>query len=132
MRAITLKRLKIKHPLVPADVPETDFDYAEHIRQAVGVFGSPKGENHKMVRVSVNVMNAVEKAQASPSGVVYLEEADYAHLAKMVEGMEWRFAHKSIVEFTDDVMNAPKVDAADIIKAAVAETPAVTTHPVAK
>ena len=63
------------------------------------------------MRKSIRVIDALEAVR--PGEWVDLEDADYEHLKQKVHAMQWGTAHKFILQFVDDVDNAPIVKKPD-------------------
>ncbi len=87
-----------------------DFDYKSLLRSIIATPGPRDGGMAlDQVRKAVKILDRLEAAD----GHLLLEEADWQFMKTRVEGASYTLADKRIVEFADDVIQAPEVNVAE-------------------
>lgn len=84
-------------PENPSDV----LDYRVVIKAIVRRPLDPqKGVDIEEMRRGIRILDAVD---ATKGNVLELEDADHAHLAEKLRGMQWAAVDRRVIEFIDDV-----------------------------
>lgn len=83
------------------------IDYKQMIKQAISESQDPqRGLSVSDIRTAVKIIDKIDAAEEQ----LLLEEAEYQFVKSKVAAMSFIVAHKNIVEFVDDIENAPEVD----------------------
>ncbi len=79
------------------------LDYKKMLKSIVQLPSDPRqGLSISDIRQAVRVLDGLEGNGA----VLQLEDADYSFLKKKIENYKFGLAHKNILTFVDDVLNA--------------------------
>lgn len=99
-----MKTLELK---ILSDSDNFKLDYHSQLLACVRAPMGERGMDIEEMRKSIRVMDVLEKSESGKW--IDLEDADYEHLKQKVGAMRWTMAHRFIVQFVDDVNNAPAV-----------------------
>lgn len=107
MRRIPLKTVEIDLP--GSDAPQK-FRYSDVIIGIINSAGAERGVPLAEISKSLRIIEPMSEAVQRGDDQITLEDADWEHLQKMVQGFTgWRLVHRAVVEFVADVANAEKV-----------------------
>ena len=118
MRRIPLKTVPIRMAGQPADAPDIEFSYARNmigvINSAAGERGLPLSEIARLLRI----LGPLDEAWRAGAGHVLLEDADWEHLKKAVEGFRgWRIVHEVVPAMARDIADAECIAAHAVVSA---------------
>ncbi len=107
MRRIPMKTVGIRLAGQDPAAPDIEFSYARNIlgvvNAAAGERGLPLSEISKLLRI----VEPVQAALDAGADHVLLEDADWQHLAKVVESFRgWRIVHPIVPAFVKDIAEA--------------------------
>jgi hypothetical protein len=84
---------------------ENGFDYKLLIKNILSVPVNPQvGLTVDEIRKAVRIMDLIDKSKDK----LELEDADYDYLKNRIETNKFAIAHKDIIEFVDDILEAGK------------------------
>ena len=122
MRVIELKHLgadpeKLKSQFAKNELSEQEANeiarknlWVNYKDTMINALSSPVGGQREIgvadMRTAIKIMDKIEAA----NGRVHLEDAEYQFLNDRVQNMKWTLAHKHIMQFIDDIAQAPTVE----------------------
>ncbi len=104
MKTLELKVLKAQNASEPLQILSYHAQALVCVRSPLDPRG---GMDIEEMRLSLRVIDALLKAKEGEW--VNLEDADMKHLQSKVGAMRWNIASSLLVQFVDDVRNAPDV-----------------------
>lgn len=107
MRRIPLKTVDITLP--GSDAPQK-FRYSDAIVGIINSAGIERGVPLAEISKSLRIIEPLSAAVQRGDDQITLEDADWEHLHKMVQGFAgWRIVHRAVVDFVADISGAEKV-----------------------
>ena len=98
MRYIHLRNVK------PEDTAEI-FSYKDQIKVIASQKQDGSGFNIEETRQAIRILEALQPLDPH-SGILQLEDADYAYLTAKLKTWKFGMAHAVLIDFYDDIMNA--------------------------
>lgn len=109
MREIKLRVTKIDLKNITGEDKSIDFDYKYNILEVLNsTVGASFGDGMTIEDIEKR-LNIRKKVQTS-TDVLLLEESDYEYLKKLVLEEKWKIADQVIIDYVNDIKNAPKVN----------------------
>lgn len=107
MRRIPLKTEKIRLFGQPEDTPDVTFSYAANLVGIMNASAAERGLPLSELNKTLRVMTLVDQASRAGAANVVLENADWDHLKKLIEGFRaWRIIHAIVAVFVADISEA--------------------------
>lgn len=110
MRRVPLKTVPIRLAGQPADSEDIPFSYAANAISLINASAAERGLALADVEKTLRVLTPIVDAQRAGADFVVLEDADWLHLKRLVDGFRgWRIIHPAVVQFAADISDAERL-----------------------
>jgi hypothetical protein len=107
MRRIPLSIVPIRLKGMPTEAADIEFSYGDNLIGIINASAAARGLPLTDINKSLRVIQPLGVAMANKQTHFDLEDADWEHLKRLVEGFSgWRIVHSIVPTFVKEITNA--------------------------